>query len=191
LEVTRADVACCGTVHEMTPEWTHFWDERWVLVSNEDKFSYLNVYDFGYIWRYLLRRDFINERGLRFEPGRMIEDMPFAEHAILWANKVVTVPGALYFYKRRENSTLNITRRRNREYVRQRDSEWIKADAARQEFMTLHGLESTKPKIQVWQYKIFGLPILMKRRMMFGRNTRWYFLGVRIIDTKKLRDRFL
>lgn len=182
-ELADADVACCGTQNETNPYWNHTWHERWVLVTPEDKFAHLNVFDFGYCWRYIFRRQFLIDRGLRFE-GRMMEDMPFTQPAILWANKVITVPGAMYYYKWRITSS---NTNRNPEHARQRHAAWLQASDARREFMTQNGLLNARPPMNVWEYKIFGLPLLLKRRRVWGSHTRWYLLGLNILSIKQLR----
>ncbi len=102
-----ADVACCGMVNEPKPHRTTLYTEQRVLTSVEDKMRATNVGRWGICWRYLFRVSFLRTHGIRFEEGRIIEDMPFSLQAIYFANKVVLVPGTVYTYILHETSVMH------------------------------------------------------------------------------------
>jgi hypothetical protein len=53
------------------------------------------------VWRFVFRREFLTERGLRFEPGRVTsQDVMFSIPAVFYARAIATVPGAFYWYRR-------------------------------------------------------------------------------------------
>lgn len=60
----------------------------------------------GYVWRYLIRKSMLLKHRLFFEAGRIVEDLPFSFKALYYADKVVTVPDAVYIYRSNENSIL-------------------------------------------------------------------------------------
>lgn len=135
---TDADVVCGGMVNEPKPHRSTTFDERRVLVSVEDKLRVTNVARWGYKVRYLFRVAFLRERNLRFEEGRLIEDMPFSLQAIYFADKVVLVPGAVYTYKLREGSIMQTS---SREHRRRRHRDHRHAKEVRHNFARTHSFK--------------------------------------------------
>jgi glycosyltransferase involved in cell wall biosynthesis len=134
---TDADVACCGMINEPKPHRTLLFTERRELVTTKDKFGVTNVGVWSFVWRYLFRAEFLKKHEeLRFEEGRLIEDMPFTVPAIYFANKVVTVPGAEYRYIWREGSIM-ATRDKARRKKRHQDHRHAKT--LRHNFARKHG----------------------------------------------------
>lgn len=53
------------------------------------------------VWRFIYRAQFLKEHNLEFEPGRVTsQDVMFTIPAMYYARKIVTVPGAYYWYRR-------------------------------------------------------------------------------------------
>lgn len=104
---TGVDVACSGMIHERNRYKTQRFKTKEVFVSTKDKFTATYVGKWGFVWRYLFRLNFLKENNLRFEEGRFIEDLPFSVPALYFANKLVTVPKAEYYYYYSPNSILN------------------------------------------------------------------------------------
>ncbi len=134
---TNADVACSGMVNEPKPHRTMLFDELKVLTTTRDKFKETNVGVWCFSVRYLFRVAFLKAHDLRFEEGRLIEDMPFSISAVFFANKVVLVPGAVYTYILRDNSQMTTSdkvhrRRRHRDH--RHAKEWRHKFARRHKF---------------------------------------------------------
>ncbi len=103
---TETDIACGSMINEHNRYKTQRFKNQQVYVNTKDKLTATYVGKWGFVWRYLFRLDFLKSRKLRFEEGRFIEDLPFSVPAVYFANKLVTVPDAEYFYNHSVNSIL-------------------------------------------------------------------------------------
>ncbi len=177
------DMVFGGFVNEAQLDFSLSYSDRLLLVSLEDKISVTNAPQMGYAWRYLIRREFMEKAGLQFEPGRLIEDMPFTLEAVAAAANVVTAPEAIYYYMKREGSILNS---RNPERVRKVKEDYKHVRELRRDFMRRHNLTSSVTPHQKIQYKILGIPMLYKIVFRNGK-TKWYFLGIRLFQKKPVR----
>jgi CDP-glycerol glycerophosphotransferase len=179
---TDADMVCCSFIHERMPYFSSKFDERMLVIIPEDKMMLTGVYQHGYSVRYLFKRSFIDEKELRFDESlRFVEDLPFSFQAVYWANKIVTVPGAVYYYRHRENSLLTA---RTDAFKLRRKADSKRAWAIRDEFAAHHGLNLIVRKLK-FQYKIFGIPVLEKRAITPSK-TRWYLFGIYIVQRKEI-----
>ena len=138
VELANAEIACCGMVNEVKPHRTTLYTERLLLKTTDDKFSVTQVGRLGYSVRYLLKKSFLIEKNLHFEVGVLVEDLPFSIQAVYFANKVVTVPNAVYYYKKRKNSIMNTTNRAGR---KKRHDGWKNAKDFRQKFANEHNFQ--------------------------------------------------
>ena len=124
-EQTNADIACGGMVNERKPHRNIIFSEQQELVSIEAKLKVTNVGRWGYAVRYLFKTDFLKAHNLYFEEGRLIEDLPFSLSAVYFANKLVTVPDAIYTYIFCENSIMTKKDRAHRR-KRHQDLRYVK-----------------------------------------------------------------
>ncbi len=178
--VESVDMVFGGFVNGIHPELSLSFADRLLITLLEDKIALTNAGLMGYAVRYLVRRKFLEENNLRFEPGRLIEDVPFTLEAIAWSKAVATAPGATYYYIKRAGSILNS---RNRERARKRALDYSYARAWRREFYERNGLGTVvKPRITC-VYKLFGIPVSTKIVRNDGK-TRWYLFGVRILQRR-------
>ncbi|MDR2684896.1 MAG: glycosyltransferase [Prevotellaceae bacterium] len=138
IALTDAEIACSGMINEPKPRRTRLYPILLVLTNTEDKISTTNVGRHGYVWRYLFKKSFLIKQNLRFETGVLVEDLPFSLQAVYFANKIVTVPDAIYFYKRRENSILTT---KNRKGKKKRHEGWLIAKKFRMEFSDKHNFK--------------------------------------------------
>ncbi len=58
------------------------------------------------VWKFLWRRDFLNENSLRFLPGVVCEDAPFTAAAATLANGVAVCAETLIYYRLRDDSLM-------------------------------------------------------------------------------------
>jgi len=135
---TDADIACCSVINRVKPHECQFFRKKRTLTGVRERLIVTNVWRWGYVWRYLLRADFLRERNLRFEEGRLIEDLPFSLAAVFFANKVALSPGAIYTYEYQENSLMN---NKDNAYWEKRNQDWLHAKAFRREFAQKHGFK--------------------------------------------------
>ncbi len=174
------DMVFGGYVNGIHPELSLRFADRLLLTLLDDKIRITNAGVSAYVWRYLIRRSFIEEKELRFEPGRLIEDMPFTLDAMAQSAAVVTVPGATYHYIKRAGSIINT---RDKEGARRRASDYSHMKVWRSEYYDRHGLGPVvKPRSQAI-YKIFGIPAWRRIERNDGK-TRWYLFGVRILQRR-------
>ncbi len=145
VEGTGADMACCEMVNERKPHRNSPIPQPGVLTSVEEKMRVTNVGHWGYAVRYLFRAGFLRERGLRFEEGRIIEDMPFSLQAVYFANRIVLVPGAVYTYLFRPDSQMSTY---TREHRRRRHRDHRHAKEVRHNFARTHRF--TIPGVPTW-----------------------------------------
>lgn len=101
---TGADMACCGFVFERFPEQTQRIEHSLVVSTVDDKFTLTGVRRYGACWKYIYRAGFLREHNLLFEERRAAQDRVFSFQAVFYANRIVSVPGAVYIYKNRDES---------------------------------------------------------------------------------------
>lgn len=142
---TNADMACTGMINELKPHRTMLFEERKTLESTAEKLKITNVGRWGYSVRYLYKKSFLNEHNIRFEEGRMIEDMPFSLTAVYFCNKLVLVPNAVYTYIRREDSIMT---RRDKAHYKKKHQDMRHAKEYRHNFANEHNFRI--PGVQTW-----------------------------------------
>jgi len=135
---TNADIACGGVFNELASHRTEFFTNRLLLTTVEDKIAVTKVGRYGYVWRYLFKKSFLEEISLKFEVGVLVEDLYFSLTAVYFAKKVVTVPDAVYYYKKRENSIMTTKQLAHR---KKRHEGWKKAKEFRQKFANEHNFQ--------------------------------------------------
>jgi glycosyltransferase involved in cell wall biosynthesis len=146
VEETNAEIACCGMINEPKPHRTIIFKESLELISIKEKLKVTNVGRWGYTVRYLFNVDFLKAHNLRFEDGRLIEDLPFSFSAVYFANKLVTVPNAIYTYIRRTDSIMT---KRDKIHYKKKHKDLRHAKEFRHHFARKHG------------FKIPGVPTAM------------------------------
>ena len=180
ITLADADMACGGMISEMRPYINGLYSDRLLLIALEDKMSTTNVTHLGYVWRYLFKKSFLIEKKLLFEVGQLMEDMPFSLQAVFDANRIVTVPNAVYYYKKREGSIMTIN---DRAFKRKRKEHWRKTRTFRNMFMQKHSLNNNAVALQKIEYKFLGIPILNKI-VYNNHRTRWYLFGLYILQQR-------
>jgi hypothetical protein len=180
---SNSDMVFGSFINEAQLDFSISYDYRLMLTSLEDKISVTNTSQMGFAWRYLIRRSFIEEQGLQFEPGRLIEDLPFSLEAVGRASSIVTAPGAMYLYMKRGGSSLNA---RNKEHVLRVKRDYKHARHLRRDFMNRHNFSNKVEPHQKIQYKILGIPMVYRITYRNGK-TKWYFAGVRVLQRKPVR----
>ena len=98
-ELEDADVVCSSILNEKSLYKCHRFKKKKVFESVHGKIYATWSGKWGYCWRYIFLAEMLRTHNLRFEVGRLIEDLPFTVRALYFANKVVAVPGPLYIYK--------------------------------------------------------------------------------------------
>lgn len=178
-----AEIACCGLVHERLPAITYSYQESILVSATEDKMRLTNVGNQGYSVKYLFKKSLLDKHQLFFDEDMQVaEDMVFSFKAVYWANKIITVPGATYYYKHRINSAMTtkgglkrIDRRMKiQEAKRRRDL------FAQENNISVIGV----PTKQDISYKLFGFIPFFKKRIFDTGRIRWYLFGFCVMQRK-------
>jgi glycosyltransferase involved in cell wall biosynthesis len=144
-----ADAAACSVFYEKKP-WRSIWFRNSeALTDVNDKMEKTAVTIHGWAWRYLIRKSFWTSSNLSFPDLVPMEDKPAMIPMIFYANKVVTCPGAVYFYKNRESSILN--RKYDAVTERQRSGSRQKARKIFKDFMSANKIK--KPSRLLYSIK--------------------------------------
>ena len=103
-----ADVAVCGFICERDAGHTLLYDWPLVVSVPQDKVDITRVDILGYSFRYMIRRKLWIGAKLGYPVDMKIcEDMLPMNQMVFVANRLITVPGAIYEYKNRPGSLLN------------------------------------------------------------------------------------
>ncbi|GBU20892.1 glycosyl transferase [Fibrobacteres bacterium R8-0-B4] len=144
-----ADVAACSVFYEKKPAHSIWFRESEVLSDTTDKIKKTFVTIHGWAVRYLIRKKVWNNHKLSFPDLVPMEDKPLMIRVIYYANKVVICPCAVYFYKYRENSILNLhydpirekQRSENRQKARKIFHDFMRAHKIKEPSRLLHYLK--------------------------------------------------
>jgi glycosyltransferase involved in cell wall biosynthesis len=183
----NADIALSGLIHERMPGFSTRITEKFLYINPEDKLLFSNVYCQGQSVKYLFKTSFLKEKKLTFDPQlRNAQDRVFAMQAVYFSNKVVTAPGALYYYKHRSNSLRTSS---TKEKVKEREQHLKIADAFCADFARQHKIKKfITPRFVTFWYKFLGMPMFKKDVYYTGR-VKWYFFGVYILQRKTSNNR--
>jgi glycosyltransferase involved in cell wall biosynthesis len=139
-ERSNADVAACSVYYEKKPRKSIWFHKSEVLTGTDVKMEKTEVTIRSWAWKYLIKKSFWNSHNFSFPDLVPMEDRPVMIAMIFYANAVVLCPGAVYFYKNRENSILNKSysairekqRRANRHKAREIYSDFMKTNKIKQ-----------------------------------------------------------
>ncbi len=164
-EKHQADVSVCSLIIQYRLSNSLKYGKEIVVSDTVEKFKTSHMMRHGYVWRYLFKTDFIQKNNLNFEYGRFCEDGIFSFMAIFYANKVVTVPKAVYNYTDTPNSITNKTKTNEAHRKKyQEDHEY--GQKLMREFAEKHHIDFESLQIPKWKYKpkqiIYGLKMFFK-----------------------------
>ena len=108
-EKTGAEITCCGMYNEKWKEQSQIFKKILIKTEIKSKLKLSWAAQWGYSCRYLFNLDFIKRTQIRYEEGRIIEDLPFTFKLIYYCNKIVTAPNTLYYYNYTPTSSTNST----------------------------------------------------------------------------------
>lgn len=161
-------------------------DSPFILTSLYEKIYVLQCAKYGFVWRYLFRRKFIEDNKFRFIVGRNMEDAPFVLAAVKAANKIAVAPNANYYYLKHPGSILSNRSHAHRKRMNA-DKAWAKEMILK--FLADNNLPSylRKEKITIQKIRLFGLirigKIITKSE---GNRKEFRILGVPLFKTKKI-----
>lgn len=155
-----ADVAVASYINE---RWQHdsvIFNHECVISNVQDKLDITRVDQCGYSWRYMIRRKFWNWEKLIFPTNlKYCEDMYPITRMICKANRIVTVPSAIYTYKFRKNSMLTHKTR-----DKTRNQCYKKAKLMVYSFLNVNNLQRTVRDTSRTWWRLFDIiPIFVVR----------------------------
>ena len=103
----EADFSCCACTRKDPPQWSTDLPQIYAE-SGEEILDHMNIDDVRktVVWNKLYRRQLIEENNLRFEPGRIYEDMLFSPLVLYHSKCAVFTDERLYYYRLRKDSIM-------------------------------------------------------------------------------------
>jgi CDP-glycerol glycerophosphotransferase len=175
ISLTNADMAYGELINEAKIHAAFRFPDCLLLSTTEDKVVVTGVIQAPSCWRYLIKKSFLYQNKLFFEAGRIIEDVLFSLEAVYAAKNIVTVPGAIYYYKRRDGSVLT---RRDKAYVCRRKESERQAKAFLKAFLQKHDLNGSVVAHRVIKHNILGFISVFQTSYSNG-VTKWRIGGRR------------
>lgn len=182
IESVDADVACCNVIHERLPALSSDFREQFIVVNADDKMHFTNIINQGQVYKYLFRKSLIDRIGVEFLPElRNAQDKVFSIQAIYFSNMIIFCPGAVYYYKNRENSNMTS---KSKEKRKLRKSYIKLADKLCFEFAEKYNINVVgAPLYTTYITEMLGVPIWTKRIYQSGRK-KWRLFNVTIFHRK-------
>ena len=175
--LTNADVLC-GEVCEpgwSFPEFKHIE----IATSMADKIQMTHANAFNCAWRYAYKTEFLRKTKLLFETSVCgAQDVIFSKSAIVLADTVATVPGAIYTVRDQPTSLGKNKKRKAAGITEDTAKAWKRYD----DFITQHGakdlLEAPDKPSETHTFKLFNCVIFKKE--VFPRKKRYFLFGINI-----------
>lgn len=175
--LTNADVLC-GEVNQ--PEYNFpVFNSIEICISLEDKILKTRANKFNPAWRYVYKTSFLRDKKLLFEPAVLgAQDILFSKPAIILADTVATVPGAIYNVV----NTATALGKNKKKLKQSVSEETIRAWERYHDFIKKHNAQDLLNKheepYEQYEYKIFNKTIL--RRDIYTHKIKTYLFGINI-----------
>lgn len=148
----NADIAAAGIIrlHKFNKKNYLEFKQEYCSDDFEEKLNLCKLPHKSYVWNKIYRSEFLSKNNLKFEEGRIYEDIIFTPQALFYSNKLVTVPGAKYFYWRSSNSL-----------VKRKDAKALEdikyAHETSKKFLAEHNIDLSSKQITTKRHKILGI----------------------------------
>ena len=181
---SNSEVACSALSHELFPSLSTYLTHELVVSNVEDKISVTNVGNEGFSVKYLIQRTLIEKYNHEFDKSLTIgEDLVFSYKLIYWANRVVTVPNAIYYYKNRKGSAMTSEKS---EDIENRRLSLNRARLVLDDFISQNNIIANKnPEHKDIVYKLFGTITIFKRRIYNTGREEVYMFRLIIMKIKQ------
>lgn len=124
------DVVASCAFYEARPKHS-IWISKNEIISGKGKWKKTEVLIHGWMWRYLIRRDFWRKNKIKFPRLSVMEDMPAMVKMVFHAKSIALCADAVYFYKNRQTSAVN-------QMNEQKHADWMTGRKMVHEFMRAH-----------------------------------------------------
>ncbi|MCL2414040.1 MAG: glycosyltransferase family 2 protein [Bacteroidales bacterium] len=180
-----ADVSACSVFNEKKPKQS-IWFAKDEVIFGREKIKKTEVLFRGWIWRYLIKRDFWDKHSFSFPNLVIMEDLPVAIPMIYHANKIAVCSDAVYFYKNRENSLLNENENTDfsKEQKKIRKKNVSKAKKAMKDVMKTYSIK--RPNKWLWlKERILGKFICVNNFVEHGKSDKKISIIIPIYNAEK------
>lgn len=149
-----ADIATAGIIR------LHKWHKKFYIkftqetVTNDikQKVDLCEYPNKSYVWNKIYKTNKLQEHNLKFEEGRIYEDIIFTPQALYYLDKMVTVPDTYYYYWRSSNSTVTKKDEKSKQDL-------IYATQISENFIKEHNIDTSAHKAETKRFKFLGLTI--------------------------------
>ena len=176
--LTEADILC-SEVNQPEYNFPKF-EAIEICTSMKDKILKTRANKFNPAWRYLYKKDFLLKNNLKFDPKLFgAQDLFFTKTAIVLADSVATVPGAVYNVVDTETAL-----GKSKTKLKQRNSseDILKAQKNLHDLLIKHNalelMNTPELPFVIEELKIFNLCIT--RKHIFPNKIRYYLFGINI-----------
>ena len=149
-----ADIACSTIVrskkHSKTPLLKYI--NKICTDDFEKKLELCDIPTYCYVWNKIYKRQSLLDSGLKFEEGRIYEDVLFTPYILFKTENMVTVPGARYYYFRHKNSLV-------KKQSKNAQDDFIYANKKMYKFFKEHNIDVSEWETKTDKIKLFGLTI--------------------------------
>lgn len=173
-KLTNADILC-GEVNQPRYNFPVF-DKIEILTSLSDKILVTRANKFNPAWRYVYKTAFLKKNKILFEPSLQgPQDIIFSKTAIILANTIATVPGAVYNVI---NTPTALGKRVKKENNNEQINVWNKYYNFVMEHNATELLNFPEQPYHTDYYKIFNKTIF--RRDKYTKKVKFYLFGINI-----------
>ena len=153
-EKHSADIAVAGIIRVNGRRKKYFlrFEKETVSRNLQEKFELCNVPERSYVWNKLYRLDKLRESRLKFLEGRVFEDIIFTPQVLYSLDRLVTVPGTFYYYRKNPNSIVMTKTDSNK-----KDRAFSFEEA--EKFLKNHNINPELYETKLKRFKILGLSV--------------------------------
>lgn len=142
-----------------------------------------NVPVYSYVWNKIYRRDKLLKSGVKFPIGRVYEDIIWSIQAIYYLDGVVTVPAAIYYYRKNPTSVMSSKAKQNAIDCATSEKEMLEF-AKEKGLNLLNGYKYAKRD----RYRFLGITVL-KRFYYYPDIIEYCLLGFIPIYRGKIKEK--
>ncbi len=151
-EKYSADIAVAGIIRGNNKKTYRVLkiEKEEVAIEYEDKLRICDVPDSNYVWNKLYKRESLLATGIIFPPGKLYEDLYYTHKVLYYMDKVISVCGINYFYRKRSDSII-------RTKSSKAELDHLEGQNLIDSFLTEHNIDVSKCRTDTKKYKLFGL----------------------------------
>lgn len=155
----NCDIAVSGMIrlHKYHKKFHLKFEVEKVTEDVNEKFELCDVPELSYTCNKIYKKESFIKYNLKFEEGRLFEDLILTPKILFYLGKMVTVPDTYYYYWRHSKSTVAVKtekRRNDMLYARQKAKDFIQE----------HNIDISSHEPVTKRYKLFGFTVFKVRK---------------------------